>query len=189
MSNSLKLKNMARKLKIYIAASLNGRIATPDGSVAWLDSIPHPKDEDYGYYKFYATIDTTIMGYATYAQVTGWDLPFPYPDKKNYVLTRKTELSPDPNVEFVTKDHIDFINILKKDDGKDIWLIGGGQVNTVCLNAGLVDELIIHQMPIILNGGIEVFENLPIQRSLELVSSKKYESGVMELHYAVKNNS
>lgn len=69
--------------------SFNGKIAKKDGTVAWLDAIPHPEGEDYGYADFYEGIDTTIMGYATYHQVINFDIPFPYPDKTNYVLTRK----------------------------------------------------------------------------------------------------
>ncbi len=69
--------------------SFNGKIAKKDGTVAWLDAIPHPEGEDYGYADFYEGIGTTIMGYATYHQVINFDIPFPYPDKTNYVLTRK----------------------------------------------------------------------------------------------------
>ena len=178
---------MAGKLTIYIAASLNNRIATVDGSVDWLDTIPHPKGEDYGYYKFYETIDTTIMGYSTYAQVKGWDIPFPYKDKKNYVITSKSDLAIDPDVEFISNDHINFVERLKHSSKKDIWLVGGGKANTMLLNAGLVDELIIHIMPIILNGGIEIFEGEPNLNQLELLSSISYESGAVELRYKIKN--
>lgn len=174
---------MTRKLKLYIATSLNSRISTIDGSVAWLDAIPHPKDEDYGYQEFYNTVDTTIMGYATYAQVKGWDIEWPYKDKKNYVITRKNDLPADADVEFITSSHTQKVNDLKNESGKDIWLVGGGQINTMMLNADLVDELVVHIMPVILNDGIELFAAIPDLNNLELISSKPYSSGVMELRY------
>ena len=46
-----------RKLKLYIATSLNGKIAASDGSVDWLESIPKPENSDYGYKKFYDAAD------------------------------------------------------------------------------------------------------------------------------------
>jgi len=78
-----------RKIKLYIATSLNGKIASSDGNVDWLESIPNPEKTDYGYKAFYDSIDTTIQGYNTYNQILNWDIDFPYKGKKNYVLTKK----------------------------------------------------------------------------------------------------
>jgi dihydrofolate reductase len=180
---------MARKIIIYIASSLNSKIADQDGAVEWLEKIPHPDGEDYGYQHFYETIDTTIMGYSTFAQLKGWDIPFPYKGKKNFVVTRKDNLEADPDVDFINKDPLAFFSSLKQQKGRNIWLVGGGAVNKLFLNAGLVDELIIHIMPVILNGGIDIFSGLPEEKWLKLLSSKSYESGVVELHYAVEKSN
>ena len=56
-------------ITLYSACSLNHKIAREDGSVSWLDDIDHPEGEDYGYHDFYASIDTTIMGYSTFQQL------------------------------------------------------------------------------------------------------------------------
>lgn len=175
-----------RKIKLYIAASLNGKIAEKDGSVSWLERVPPPEDTDYGYADFYESIDTTIQGASTYDQVISWDIEFPYKGKKNYVLTRKNDREDTEHVTFINKDHITFIENLKQQEGNDIWLIGGGQVNTLLLNAGLVDEIILFTMPIILKEGIEVFENLPDERALTLEHSESYTSGAMRLVYSLK---
>ena len=103
-----------RKIKLYIAISLNGKIANEDGGVDWLESIPNPEKIDYEYAKFYESIDTTIQGYKTYDQIIGWGIDFPYADKTNYVLTRKQKLLNTKYVEFVSENHIDFINKLKR---------------------------------------------------------------------------
>ncbi|MBK8515341.1 MAG: dihydrofolate reductase [Saprospiraceae bacterium] len=178
-----------RKIKLYLAISLNGKIARSDGSVDWLDSIPNPENSDYGYAEFYKTIDTTIMGYSTYNQVINWGIEWPYMDKKNYVLTRKVGLKNTEFVEFIAKDHIPFIEQLKEHPGKDIWLVGGGQVNTMLLNANLVDEIYLYTMPLVIPSGIDLFEGLPNETELKLVGIKSYSSGVIESIYQVENTS
>lgn len=175
-----------RKLKAYIATSLNGKIAKEDGSVDWLEEIPNPEKEDYGYASFYDSIDTTIQGYATYKQIIDWDIDFPYPDKKNYVLTRKQELEDTDHATFISTNHVPFIKELKQQEGKDVWLIGGGLINTMLLNANLIDEIYVFVMPIILSGGIELFGALPNETHLELIGTKSYKSGGIELRYTIR---
>jgi len=172
-----------KKIVLYIATSLNGKIAKSDGSVHWLEEIPNPDKLDYGYTQFQETIDTTIQGYSTYAQVLGWDIPFPYPTTKNYVVTRKSDVKNTEHVEFITENHIEFIKKIKEGTGKDIWVIGGGQVNTMLLNAGLIDEIRVFVMPIILTEGIELFELLPKETNLILMHSTTHDTGVIELYY------
>lgn len=183
MSFSIK---KVKRIKLYIAASLNGKIAQEDGSVEWLESIPNPEKSDYGYEEFYKSIDTTIQGNSTYKQIIGWGIDFPYAGKKNYVLTKNQTFENTEFVEFVSENHIDFIKKLKQQNGKDIWLIGGGKVNTMLLNEGLIDEIQVFVMPIVLSGGIDLFESLPKETSLKLIDTKTYTSGVIEMNYHLK---
>jgi dihydrofolate reductase len=125
------------KLRLYIAASLDGYIAGPNGEIDWLDA---GGDLDYGYTDFYASIDTTLMGNSTY-QLTLSVPEFPYPDKTNYVFTRKARPPDTEHARFVSGDIGGFVRSLKEEPGGDIWLVGGGQVNTVMLNEGLIDEV------------------------------------------------
>lgn len=174
-----------RKTKLYIAISLNGKIAKKDGSVDWLESIPNPEKSDYGYSEFYENIDTTIQGNSTYTQIVNWGIDFPYAGKENFVFTRNQELKNNKDVSFISDNHADFVQKLKEKEGKDIWIIGGGNINTMLLNNNLIDEIIVFVMPIILSEGIELFESLPKQTNLSLTESKKYSSGVVELKYQV----
>ena len=174
---------MKRKLKLYIAISLDGKIADPEGGVAWLDELPHPEGEDYGYAGFYASIDTTLMGYKTYAKIEDFDVPFPYPDKKNYVFTRTTNRPAAEYVEFVSDDIIAFVHDLKQKEGKDIWLVGGGLINKLLLDQNLLDEIHIFIMPIILGDGIPLFSTGVETNKLQLTTSKTYENGVLSLIY------
>ena len=164
--------------------SLNGKIATQDGGVDWLEATPNPEQLDYGYADFYASIDTTIQGKSTYQKIIDWGIEFPYKKTKNFVLTRNPNLANTEEVEFVSANHVQFIKQLKRYEGKDIWLIGGGQVNTLLLEAGLIDEIRVFIMPIIIPDGIGLFEALPPQTQLELMESVSYPTGVVELRYA-----
>jgi dihydrofolate reductase len=178
-----------RKLKLYIAISLNGKIAKPDGSVDWLESIPNPEKTDHGYTDFYKSIDITIQGNNTYKQIMGWGIDFPYADKKNYVFTRNEALVNTENVEFIAKNHVDFVNELKMQDGKDVWVIGGSKLNTMLLNENFLDEIQVFVMPIIIADGINLFESLPNETKLTLIHSQSYSTGAVELRYKVENNS
>ncbi len=173
-----------RKLKLYIAMSLDGKIAGPDGDVSWLDEIPNPGKTDYGYSQFYQSVDTTIMGNSTYALIKNFKGPFPYPTTKNYVASRKSGKD-NEQVSF-TNDPVTLVRKLKNEPGKDIWLIGGGQLNTLLWNEGLIDELLIFVMPIVLGEGIGLFEAIPKQDQLTLVDSETYISGVVRLTYLIK---
>lgn len=174
-----------RKIKLYIAVSLNGKIARPNGGVDWLENIPNPEKTDYGYAEFLNSVDTTIQGFNTYKQVIGWGIEFPYKGKRNYVITRKRNVVNTDYVDFITENHAEFIKRLKEEKGRDIWLIGGSQVNTLVLDAGLLDEIIVFTMPIIITGGIELFDAFPKETELELIGTKSYSSGVVELKYKV----
>lgn len=176
-----------RKIKLYIASSLNGKITAKDGSVDWLEHIPNPDKSDYGYADFNKSIDTTIQGFNTYKQILDWGIDFPYPDTKNYVLTRKQSLPKSTDVEFINKDPIQRIKEIKNSPGKDIWLIGGGSINTLLLNHGLIDEIQVFMMPIILTEGVDLFAALPNQTQLILKESKNFKSGVVKMVYQIQS--
>lgn len=174
-----------RKIKLYIATSLNGKIAQTDGSIDWLESIPNPDQLDYGYSKFYDSVDTTIQGNTTYKQIISWGIDFPYADKKNFVFTKDQNLKNTKYVKFVSTNHIEFTKELKNQKGKDIWLLGGGKINTLFLNNGLIDEIYVFVMPVILSDGIEIFESLPKETNLKLINTVSYPTGAIELQYKI----
>ncbi len=176
-----------RKIKLYIAVSLDGKIAGKDGNVKWLDALPNPDQLDYGYAEFLNSIDTTLMGNNTYRQLLSWGIDFPYRDKKNYVFTRNRKLTEDKNVQFVNQDHVKFVGNLKSESGRDIWLIGGGEINTLLLNAGLIDEMIIFIIPVVLGDGIALFKGIPKECTLKMVQTRTYGNGVVEVKYRFKD--
>ena len=177
-----------RKVILYIAASLDGYIARPDGRIDWLENEAYKiEGEDFGYSSFLQTIDTTLMGHSTYKVILGFDTPFPYPDKKNYVFSH-SELPDTEYVQFISTNVAEFVKKLKQSPGKDIWLIGGSQLNTLLLNAALIDEIILTYIPIILGKGIPLFASGASEKLVQLKQSKNFSNGFVQLLLTTTNN-
>ncbi len=75
-----------KKIILYIAASLDQRIAEPDGSLEWLTGFPNPEKTDYGYKELLSSVDTVIMGGRTYREIMNMDVIWPYPKQMTYVV-------------------------------------------------------------------------------------------------------
>ncbi|WP_051237934.1 dihydrofolate reductase family protein [Lacticigenium naphthae] len=171
-----------RKLLLFIASSVDGFIATEDESLEWLFEVEGEGDN--GYAEFYATVDTLVMGRKTYDWIMNQDLEeFPYKNKDCFVFTHSfTEHTAD--VTFIRDDPTSFIDALKKQAGKNIWLVGGGQLFSSFLQENLVDELIITVAPVLLGKGIPLFRGGYAQTGLFLKGMRNFNQFV-ELHYTV----
>ena len=176
-----------RKVILYIAASIDGFIARENGEIDWLENPNyHIEGESFGYDEFYDSIDTTLMGNQTYRQVLGFDVPFPYPDKTNYVFSR-SKSGHDEHVQFINSDIPDLIAALKKEEGRDIWLVGGSQINGPLLSQGLIDKIILTLIPVTLGTGIPLFSGSgQIDNHFRLEDSKTYKNGFVQLTYNKK---
>jgi len=163
-----------RKIKLFIACSLDGFIAREDGSVGWLFT------GDYGYRKFYDSVDTVLMGRKTYE--LGLKLGETYREKRTIVFTKRKNIKKVGNAEFVP-DVASFTKKLKAQRGKYIWLVGGSEIVSVLLNSSLIDELQIFVHPIILGKGIPLFSNIKKEVKLKLVKTHAFKDGLVELHY------
>ena len=170
-----------RKVKLFVASSLDCYIAREDGGIDWLYT-----DADYGYEKFYDSIDTIIMGRKSYEQSLTFDV-YPYKGKKVYVFTRKKvrRKNNEQDCEYIDTNIQDFVTNLTQLIGKDIWLLGGGEIVSVLLNAGLVDEIILSIHPIILGTGIPLLRNIQKEVNLKLENSMSFERGLTQLCYKV----
>lgn len=173
-----------KKIKLYIATSLDGYIARPDGNLDWLFKYPMPTGTEYGYKDLIDSIDVMVMGGRTYREILKIDSIWPYKDKKTYIVSRHTTETQE-NIEFVTQNIISKITELKNEQGRDIWLVGGGELISILLNAGLVDELQISYIPIILGAGIPLLPNNPKESNWKLINSTTYESGIIKLDYNI----
>jgi dihydrofolate reductase len=177
-----------RKVIVYIATSADGYIARPDGSVDWLNRPPVPGH--YGYAAFMKSIDTILWGRKTYdiAMAThgggdggsGKDSTI-----ANYVFSRRPKASAPGNAQFVTEPIPQFMQKLRMQPGKDLWMMGGGEIIASFLDCGEIDQFLIHVIPTLIGEGIPLIAPGKRGIELDLLGTKKYSDGVVRLHYAV----
>lgn len=170
-----------RKLVLFIASTLDGYIATKDHDLNWLFNVEGEGDN--GISAFYNTIDTVIMGRTTYDWVMAHEDVFPYQDKECYIFSR-TPREDTEYVTFVNKDVVSFTNKLKSKSGKNIWIIGGGELLSDFIKENLVDEIIVTIAPVLLGNGIPLFRQNNFQTLLKLNSINRFNQFV-ELRYEV----
>ncbi len=175
-----------RKIIAYLATSADGFIARRDGGVDWLDR-PRPPG-NYGMGAFLRSIDTILWGRKTYEQALRFEGPALEPRIKNYVFSRRHRSSK-PGWEFVRGPIRAFAKRLRGAPGKDIWMMGGGELFASFLDVGELDELVIHVVPILIGEGIPLLRPRRRQVRLVLRSSRRFRDGVVRLHYAVKRAS
>lgn len=173
-----------RKLIFYGAISVDGYLARANDSLDWLYGTEG--EEDIGYADFYSTIDTVLMGRRTYEQIVSVLSPngFPYEGKECYVFSRSLSGS-NQFVQFVGGDIVEFTRSLKKDQGQNIWIVGGGEALHPLIQAKLVDEFVIQIAPSMIGGGIPLF--IPGNEDVKLRLLDVRGCGQFaELHYEVR---
>jgi dihydrofolate reductase len=175
-----------RILSLFIAASLDGYIAKPDDDLSFLKLV-EKEGEDYGYADFISTVDTIILGRKTY----DWVLReigtshYDHGERDVYVITR-TERPGVGKTKFYTGDLIEFVRRLKSERGKNIYCDGGAEIINELLKEDLVDELIISVIPVLLGQGTRLFKDGRPEQLLGFVSSRSFDSGLIQLHYRRK---
>ena len=169
---------------LYIATTIDGKIARKDGSLDWLYALPNPNQIDHGYVQFLNRIETTIMGRNTYNEIISFGVDWPYQGMNSYVVTTDKDFKPTTTDTFVvTTDLTDFVNDLKKKSEKDIWLIGGGQIIASFLSYNLLDRMILTIIPTMIGEGISLFPNISKETTWNLTNVEKFETGVVNLTY------
>jgi dihydrofolate reductase len=174
------------QIVLYIAVSLDGYIARPDGSLDWLPA-PEPEGDGLpdGYTQFYDSVDALVMGAATYEQVLTFG-EWPYPGKPSYILSRRSLSTNRADIHIRTSLD-DVLMEIQQQGYHRVWLVGGGKIISLFMQRGLVDEFIITVIPVILGVGIPLFASVP-ETVLELIQAKALSSGMTELHYRRKSS-
>lgn len=167
-----------RRVKLFIATSLDGFIARPDGSVDWLFT-----DGDFGMKAFFASVDTALMGRKTHDQMVAWGMPEGYRGLANYVFSRSRRADDGVPVRLVTGDLAGFVRGLKRQPGKDLWLVGGAGLVDGFREHDLIDDVILSVHPVLLGDGIPLFPDRHPSLPLELERCVEYERGLVQLWY------
>lgn len=169
-----------RRIKLFIACSLDGYIARPDGAIDWLFA-----DGDYGYSEFFASIDTVVMGRKTYDLSLSFG-EYPYPGKTAYVFSRRRAGSRDAHAEFIGAPVGPFMRRLQQQPGRDLWLVGGGELVREFVNDDLIDDFIVSVHPIVLGAGLPLFPAPCRETPLRHVKTVAFDSGLVQMHYQAR---
>ena len=169
----------------YVAASLDGYIATPDGGIEWLSPF-EGKGEDYGYAAFYASVDAVLLGRRTYDQCLTFG-EWPYPGKPCWVFSRRRMKITAPGVTLTDQDPVQVVNELKAKKLRRAWLVGGGRLAGSFRKRGLISEYVVSVIPVILGAGVPMFVSGGAHEALKLVETTPYPSGVVQLRYRRSN--
>jgi len=171
-----------RRIIVHIATSADGFIARLDGDIDWLTRRPAPKGF-YGMPEFMKTVDAKILGRKTYDLSLALETPFRANDP-HYVFSRQAPPTAlPPGVEFIAQSAKSFVARLRRQRGKNIWLMGGGEVIATFLDAALIDEFVISIVPTFIGEGIPLVAPRHRDVALRLRSAKPFPDGVVQLHY------
>jgi dihydrofolate reductase len=169
-----------RKIILYIAMSLDGYIAGRDENIDFLSTVDVP-GEDYGYFSFQKDIDTLIWGRKTYDKLLSFGIEFPHKDKKCYVFSR-SKTGSDENVTYFNDVEV-LVKALQKQEGKNIYCDGGGELVFELLKLSLIDTLIVSVIPYLVGEGTRLFRDGRPAQPLEFKKSVNYPSGLVQLWY------
>jgi dihydrofolate reductase len=166
-----------RKIVLGLGISLDGYIARPDGSV---DFLFMPKD--YSMAEFFASIDTAILGRKTYDVARAMGGGFGG-NVRYYVMSRKLPAGERDGLIFTRESPSQLVARIRRQKGKDIWLMGGGELARDFLKADLVDELYLGVLPVLIGEGIPLFPAKFPQRDFALIENKTFSRGMIALKY------
>jgi dihydrofolate reductase len=171
-----------RRVRYSVATSLDGYIAGPKGEADWIIMDP---DIDFG--AIYKQFDTCLIGRRTYeGMAAGKRKPGAMPGMKTFVFSRTLRQSDYPKVTIVGDNATETVAALRAEEGKDIWLFGGGLLFRNLAEAGLVDAVEVGVMPVLLGGGIPLLPPPANRIKLKLTGHKVYKTGILGLEYAVE---
>jgi dihydrofolate reductase len=172
-----------RKVTFGGANSLDNYLARPDHAVDWIlwgDEVA-ALIKDY-----WKTIDTVVMGRKTYEVAVRSGQEAGYPGVKTFVFSRTLEKEPGGDVALVRTDAAEFVRDLKEQEGKDICLMGGGELARSLFEADLIDEIGFNIHPVLLGAGIPLFHPMSRQIDLELQECRPFKNGCVYMTYKVK---
>ena len=175
-----------RKVIVHIAASADGYIAGPGGEIGWLTSRPAPAGF-YGLNAFTKTIDTKLIGRKTFDLSLTLGAKFDSKDRAFVFSRRAAPAGAPPGVEFVSDAIGPFIDRLRRQPGKDLWLMGGGELIASFLDERAVDEFVLSVVPVFIGDGIPLIARRHRHVPLDLQSTERFEDGLVQLRYAVRS--
>lgn len=178
---------MLPEAHVFIATSLDGFIATPEGGIDWLTALPVPEGEDHGYAAFMAGVGAIMMGRGTFEAAAGFDA-WPYEVPTVVLSTRLAEAAlPERLRGRVRVWSCEPRAALERlgTEGVGRVYVDGGQVISACLRARLVTRLAITRVPVLLGRGLPLFADCGAH-ALEHVETRVWAHGFVQSVHAVR---
>jgi dihydrofolate reductase len=179
------------KVQYYAAASLDGYISRPDGSIDWLQrygadaGLGDGPMSDGSYQAFYDEIGALVMGSATYEWILEHAQEWPY-DRPTWVFTTRELSQPvGGQVQFASGDAAEVRKAALSAAGRrHVWLVGGGNLASHWASEGLIDEVIVTVVPVFIGEGLPFFAGA-VEGELRHISTKTHANGMVELRYSM----
>jgi dihydrofolate reductase len=186
------------KTSVYIATTLDGFIASPSGSIDFLNeyqtSASPEEDGDMGFSSFLSSVDLLIMGRKTWDQVVEFgEEMWPYGQKDVWIWSRNAERVVIPECRRGQACAYSLTSTkmmeLAKEKGYTHIYVDGGTTIQEFQRGGFIDEYILSRVPLILGGGIPLFENQNEAGAMKMMvhlETKSFSNGIVQSHYQVK---
>lgn len=170
-----------RLVRYSVAMSLDGYITDPEGKADWIVFDPDADIAEY-FREFYAQFDIAIMGRKTY-EIAG----VPIGEMDTYVFSNTLTQEECKGATLLSNEGTEVLKQLRDEDGKDIWLFGGGGLFGSLAEAGLVDTAELTVMPVLLGGGTPVISGIDQHVNLKLTDIEQSYGSVITLNYELDN--
>jgi len=170
------------RFRLYMAISLDGYIASPDGSVHWLEAY-NPFEVGFG--EFLACVGAIVMGRKSYDQMLTFG-PAPWDRKRTIVMTRRPLPDPPPAIA-ASAEPVDMIanRLAAETQDGDVWVFGGGQVARAFLAAQRMHTVELCVVPHVIGQGIPLFGVGTRPSNLRLTRLRQFPKGLVCLDYDV----
>jgi dihydrofolate reductase len=177
-----------RRIIVNIATSADGYVARPDGDLDWLTERPAPKGF-YGLPEFERSVDAKILGRKTFDWSVQMGARFGA-GAAHYVFSRRPPPASVPaGVHFVAESISAFAERLRTQTGKNIWMMGGGDIIGSFLDADAIDEFIITVVPTFIGEGIPLLAPRHREVGFRLLGVRQFPDDVVQLHYEVQRSN
>jgi dihydrofolate reductase len=180
-----------RKVTFSCASSLDNYIAREDGSFDW---IMHDEESSQVLAEYWPKIGTIVLGRKTYDLAVSFQKGAKkkaakslHTGIKSYVFSRTLEPGERDGYTFVDEDPGKFVGKLKRQKGREIFIMSGGGLAHSLLEAGVIDEIGLNIHPILLGSGIPLFYPMKKQIDLERIDCRPFTNGCVLVKFRVKS--
>lgn len=182
------------RFQYYTASTLDGFIADPSHSLEWLFQFGPSATDDFA--GFMAEVGAVVMGSSTYEWLldhltpdAGQPQAWPHKEPTWVFTSRKLPSVDGADIRFVSGDVATVkSDILAAADGRNVWIVGGGDLAGQFHDCGLLDELIVTIASVTLGAGMQLLPRRIVSPPLRLVATRTFGTAFVQLRYEVQRS-